>query len=308
VTQTVNTPPAAATSHGTDTTTAGSWIGVYGSQGSNVINATNGVHYPSYAIVTPAGSQPYTWPANNPTQVQALQNPSGSGRIAACWWSGTSFTVDVVLTDGQSHNLELYFLDWDANGRSEQIQLSDPNSYAVLSTQTVASFQGGVYLSYTIAGNVLITITKQAGANAVLSGLFFDPTTTPPGVVGIGNSTGGLIGAPGASTRLATDPIGTLDPPSAPRSSVSTTALLSAHDAGLLGRGISASNNLVINPIGKVDTSDSDPAALALVAEPINPNGKLVHDLAQEQVSEYAWGRRMSRRWGTGVKSQHRGR
>jgi hypothetical protein len=49
--------------------------------------------------------------------------------------------------------------------------------------------------------------------------------------------------------------------------------------------GISASNNLVINPIGTVDTSNSDPAALSLVAEPINPNGKLVHDLALEQVS-----------------------
>ena len=37
--------------------------------------------------------------------------------------------------------------------------------------------------------------------------------------------------------------------------------------------------------IGTVDTSGDDPAALSLVAEPINPNGNLVHDLALEQVS-----------------------
>ena len=57
------------------------------------------------------------------------------------------------------------------------------------------------------------------------------------------------------------------------------------HDAALLGSGISASSNPVTNQIGTVDTSDDDPAALSLVAEPINPNGKLVHDLALEQVT-----------------------
>ena len=287
VTQTVNTPPATTTFLGDDSTTQGSWIGVYGSQGYNVINATNGVAYPSYAIVTPARYEPFTWAANT-NQVQALQNPSGSGRIAACWYSGTSFTVDVELTDGLAHNLELYLLDYDTTSRTEQIQFTDADTHAVLSTQTVSSFQGGVYMNYTIAGNVLITITYTggpAGVNAVLSGLFFDPSTTTPGVVRAPSRTGGLIDATGVSTRLATDPIGTLDPPSAPRSSLSTTALLSAHDAGLLGSGISASNNLVINPIGTVDPSDNDPAALSLVAEPINPNGKLVHDLALEQVS-----------------------
>ena len=34
-----------------------------------------------------------------------------------------------------------------------------------------------------------------------------------------------------------------------------------------------------------VDLSGDDPAALSLVAEPVNPNGKRVHDLALEQVS-----------------------
>ena len=193
--------------------------------------------------------------------------------------------MDVDLTDGQAHNIELYLLDYDTTSRSEQIVFSDANTHAVLSTQTVSSFHDGVYLNYTISGNVLITITKTGGANAVLSGLFFDPTTTGPAVVRAGNSTGGLVDATGVSTRLATDPIGTLDPPSAPQSSLSTTALLSAHDAALLGSGISASSNPVTDPIGTVDPSGDDPAALSLVAEPLNPNGKLVHDLALEQVS-----------------------
>ena len=178
LTQTVN-PPATATFNGKDTTTEGSWIGVYGSQGYNVINATNGVNYPSYATVTPAGNKSYTWAASTNVP-QALQNPpSGTSRIAAGWYSSTSFTVDVDLTDGQSHNIELYLLDYDTTSRSEQIVLTDANTHAVLSTQTVSSFHDGVYMSWTISGNVLITITKTGGTNAVLSGLFFDPTTSP---------------------------------------------------------------------------------------------------------------------------------
>jgi YDG domain/Bacterial Ig-like domain (group 3)/MBG domain (YGX type) len=284
LTQTVNAPPATATYNGQDTTTEGSWIGVYGSQGYNVINATNGVHYPAYATVTPAGNTPYTWAANT-NALPALQNPSGSGRIAAAWYASTSFTVDVDLIDGLSHNLELYFLDYDTTSRSEQVVLSDANTHAVLSTQTVSSFHTGVYLSWTIAGNVLITITKQAGPNAVLSGLFFDSTTTGPAVVRAGDSIGGLLDATAVSSRPATDPIGTLDPPSAPRSSLSTTAVLSAYDAALSGSGISATSNPATDPLGTVDPSGYGPAALSLVAEPLNPNGKLVHDLALEQVS-----------------------
>jgi streptogramin lyase len=284
LTQTVNTPPATAGFNGKDTTTEGSWIGVYGSQGYNVINATNGVDYPSYATVTPGGNKSYTWSANI-NALPALRNPSGSGRIAAAWYASTSFTVDVDLTDGQAHNIELYLLDYDSTSRSEQIVFSDANSHAVLSTQTVSSFHDGVYMSWTISGNVLITITKTGGANAVLSGLFFDPTTTGPAVVRAGNSAGGLVDATAVSSRLATDPIGTLDPPSAPQSFLSTTALLSVHDAALVGSGIIASSNPVNDPIGTVDPSDNDSAALSLVSEPINPNGKLVHDLALEQVS-----------------------
>ena len=58
------------------------------------------------------------------------------------------------------------------------MQISDASTGAVLSTQTVSSFQSGVYLDYAVSGNVVITITRQAGDNAVLSGLFLDPTAT----------------------------------------------------------------------------------------------------------------------------------
>ena len=81
------------------------------------------------------------------------------------------------LTDGQTHDLELYFLDWDQQGRTEQVQISGASTGQVLSTQTVSSFQSGAYLNYAVSGNVVITITRQAGTSNVLSGLFLDPAS-----------------------------------------------------------------------------------------------------------------------------------
>ncbi len=130
--------------------------------------------------ITPTGATTYTW-ANPSTATPALEVPGGASRIAATWYASTSFTVDVDVTNGQSYNLELYVLDYNGgNARSEQIQLSNAGTGIVLSTETVSSFSNGAYLNWTISGNVLITITKTAGANAVLSGLFLDPAPTSP--------------------------------------------------------------------------------------------------------------------------------
>ena len=93
--------------------------------------------------------------------------------------TGPSFTVDVNLTDGNTHDLELYFLDWDSTSRAEQVQISNAATGAVLNTETVTSFHSGEYLEWAVSGNLLITFTTTAGANAVLSGLFLDSTSAP---------------------------------------------------------------------------------------------------------------------------------
>jgi hypothetical protein len=122
----------------------------------------------------------------------------------------------------------------------------------------MSSFSTGVYMNYTISGNVLITITKTGGANAVLSGLFFDPPPAPSAVIwGGGSSTGGLGDTTGVPTQLATDPIAVLDPPSAPQSSSATTAGLSAHGAALNSINVTRSGNgpaIVLPPAGNPTT------------------------------------------------------
>jgi Domain of unknown function (DUF4082) len=175
----VGTPPTTATASfiRQDTTTQGNWIGTYGSQGYDVIG--NASSLPSYATVTPAGQQNWTWAANS-SDPRALEDAGGSGRIAACWYSPTSFTVNVNLTDGQTHDLELYFVDWDSTTRAQQVQISNASTGAVLDTENVTSFNSGKYLNWAVSGNLLITITNTGSPNAVLSGLFLGSTPAAP--------------------------------------------------------------------------------------------------------------------------------
>ena len=173
VTLTVTAAAAAnsATYVKTDTTTQGTWKGIYGADGYAVTNdATN---YPAYAQVTMWSSNPYTWNAST-TDVRALQKAAATDRIASTWFGGT-FTIDVNLTDGLRHQLAIYALDWDGLNRSERIDVLDAASGAVLDTRTLTAFRNGQYLVWTLSGHVQLRVTLTGGENSVVSGLFFGP-------------------------------------------------------------------------------------------------------------------------------------
>jgi hypothetical protein len=163
-----------ATFLASDATTQGSWKGAYGADGSVLAGDANSP--PAYATLAFAGQSPYTW-AGSTADPRALQKsaPGSTDRIAATWYSGNQFTVDVALTDGQAHRLAIYALDWDSynGGRNEQIDILDATTGAVLSSRTLSAFQNGVYLSWTITGHVTVRVTNlNPSSNAVLSGLF----------------------------------------------------------------------------------------------------------------------------------------
>ena len=174
----VNISSTTAIFLGKDTTTQGSWIATYGFQGYDVIG--NSSSLPSYASVMPQGQSNYTWTTTS-TNPAALQNASGPYRTAAVWFSTTTFSIGVNLTDGQAHDLEVYADDYDNKGRSEQVQVVSAATGAVLDTETISSFTGGVYLDWEVTGNVIIEVSRLAGLNAVINGVFLDPPAgTPP--------------------------------------------------------------------------------------------------------------------------------
>ena len=157
----------------TNTTTQGSWKGVYGANGYNVID--DAVSYPTYVTVTPANELNYVW-ANPTSDVRGLQvAESGTNRIAATWYSATSFTIDLVFHDGLQHQLAVYCVDWDAGGtRVQTLSLLDGSTNAVLDSRNVTTFQNGQYKVWQVSGHVILKVVNMGPRNAVISGLFFN--------------------------------------------------------------------------------------------------------------------------------------
>jgi hypothetical protein len=176
VNSTFSTPSGAggsngATYNGLDTTTQGTWTSTYGADGYIIANDVSNA--PAYATVSLTGQSAWTWTASS-TDPRALQSSSGSSnRIASTYYGGPSFSINVNLTDGNTHKISLYLLDWDTTARAETITILDGSTLAVLNSQSFASFQNGQYASWNVKGNVVFQITYTAGQNAVVAGIFF---------------------------------------------------------------------------------------------------------------------------------------
>jgi RHS repeat-associated protein len=174
LTPALQSPGSSARFIKTDATTQGNWKGTYGSDGYHIIN--DSASYPAYAQVT-SGIASYTWAASA-ASVRALQKsaPGNADRIAACLHQASYFTIDVNITDGHTHRIALYSLDWDSvNQRSQRVDILDASTNTVLDSRSVSAFSDGKYLVWNISGHVVIKVTQTGVANSVLSGLFFDP-------------------------------------------------------------------------------------------------------------------------------------
>ena len=232
-----------------DLTTQGTWKGVYGSNGYNVIEDVTS--YPSYVTVTPSGESNYIW-SSSLSQTRALQKAdSTTDRIAATWYNGGSFSMNVNISDGGVHQMALYFMDWDG-GRTETVTIQDATTNNVLDTRTLTNFYNGEYLVWNLTGNVTVVFTQTGAFNAVVSGLFFDPQA-PVGMPAFSPIPGTYIPAqtvtmgtatPGASIRYTTngstpsETVGTLY--SAPITvSATTTIKAIAYESGMPDSAVS---------------------------------------------------------------------
>jgi Bacterial Ig domain len=171
---TVIAPPPRTEFPQSDDEAEGRWRGRYGSEGYLLVNyATN---LPPYAVVSPVGSTGLIWTAST-SDLRALQKPSGTDRFAAAWLSSSSnYVLDVNLSDGNAHRVELYCVDWSNQGGSQTIQAMDAGTGAVLSTQTLTNFYQGAYTIWDVIGHVQFSFSRApSSVPAFLSGVFFDP-------------------------------------------------------------------------------------------------------------------------------------
>lgn len=161
---------------GSDTKTQGNWRSVYGLDGYVV--AGRAAVLPAYAkVVTPAVT--VVWSTTDTRPVSPVDPGGAAGaRIASCWYtagsrSAGSMVFKVGLSDGLSHRVALYAMDWDSLGRTQSVTITDAATGTVLDTRNLTGFTQGVDLVWYVKGDVNISVANTPPSlNAVVSGLF----------------------------------------------------------------------------------------------------------------------------------------
>ena len=168
---------------------------MYGREGYLVVNDATSL--PTYSTVSLAGNAAWLWDAA-PVSVRALQRASGSDRIAATWYASDRLSLDVNITDGATHQVALYALDWDSAGRTERIDVIDVATGAALDSRLLGGFANGQYVVWEVRGRVRFDIVRTGAVNAVVSAVFVDQMipAAPPSVTLTAPANGATFTAP----------------------------------------------------------------------------------------------------------------
>jgi hypothetical protein len=196
-----------------DWTSSGSWRGRYGLQGGLAIPYGT-FAIPSYVQLSAYQNYPLTW-ANPTTDPRALAKTTGTDHFATAFYWTNYVHFYLRFKDTAVHQVSLYFLDFDRQGRRQKLEFFDLDTGKLLGTETIADFENGVYSTWDLRGNVRIRVTALAGPNCVLNALFFDaPAKGSASFVGSDSATSGswrgVYGSEGGSAY----PYGIINPPS----------------------------------------------------------------------------------------------
>jgi hypothetical protein len=175
----------------------GTWVGIVGHDGFDLAGwggSSDISQLPAGVSVSLTQGSRYVWaPATG--DVRALQSPDGLKREAATYYDPNEIKVGLKFTSAYTGNLRLYALDWDTTGRRETITVAGNT------TTLSGSFNGGAWVTVPIsvaAGEtVSISVSRTAGANAVLSGIFLGDAGAPPTVASASAPQGAWVGTLG---------------------------------------------------------------------------------------------------------------
>jgi subtilisin len=213
--------PSVTLSGSADTLTRGNWIGAYGSWGYH-LSRQDAVSQPNPYVLGLGGNVALReaaatiWTSPDPkNDVRAFQRPpdvTETDRFAHVYYHSGSFYVDISLFEPAL--VSMYFVDWDTTQRRQTITFTDAvDSTSQLAAESLgSSFNGGLYLSWVVAGQVTIEIKRTGQHNAVLSGIFFDPVPASqpnqPPIADFGYAMDGLTVT---FTDQSTDPDGSVE-------------------------------------------------------------------------------------------------
>ncbi|HEX2721928.1 MAG TPA: hypothetical protein VHM24_03360 [Gemmatimonadaceae bacterium] len=161
----------------TDTTTKGTWSGVYGSKGWALAKDGGNIVKPApFVSVLKLPTTPVFTFADPTADPRGLQRPPMfTDRFAATWFDSNSLQLEIEFSDFALHRVAVYFVDWETTQRVQKIELRDGSpAGAVLDSRSVSGFSGGQYLIWDLAGKVVMTVSRTGSVNAVINAVFFD--------------------------------------------------------------------------------------------------------------------------------------
>lgn len=170
-----NPPSGEAAFMGRDTSTGGDWNGKYGARGYEVFGLPGQLSEGIKVAYT--GDSLKILNADSHRKV-ALQRPDGKGRIEAIRTSTLHQIIDV--TTDRPTMVSLYVADYRNRNCQEVIDVIDCNTKRILASHLINGFDNGAYVSFNIAGNVQVRITRffydgyKDPDYPVCSGIFFD--------------------------------------------------------------------------------------------------------------------------------------
>jgi hypothetical protein len=168
-----------------DTRTLGNWKGVYGRDG-NVI-AQHSVNVPSYATFDTAGNlnlKVLDAAATDPwALLKQTYSYSPAERIESYFFTTSTMDLKVGSRDTATHQIALYFADYERLGRAIVVGVFDPVTGFEMDEQKVPSGLPA-YMVWRYTGNLIFRVASQLplgspGPTSVLSGLFWDPYGSP---------------------------------------------------------------------------------------------------------------------------------
>ena len=156
-----------------DRQTQGDYEQVYGKNGFLIVGDET-ERLPSYVKLKWTNGSMHQWAkTTDDSRGLSVFRNDGVGqkaRIAACRYDKSSLKF-VVDTGNTTQQMSMYFLDWDEKDREIEVELRAGGN---VNQKRLKNFQGGVYQSWEIQGNVEVQL-KSHGTKAVVSGIFFDP-------------------------------------------------------------------------------------------------------------------------------------
>jgi hypothetical protein len=182
------------------TASSTNWAGSFGKDGYELAGwdgQSDVGNLPNASLSLVQGSR-YVWAANT-SDTRALPSADGSTRTASTYYDYNQIQVKLSFYSAYTGNLRLYAVDWDSGARRESLAVGD---HSVIFSNKWGGFSAGQWASFPISvlagGTVTITVTREAGANAVLSGIFLGDEGPPPAIASTVAPQGNWVGAYGS--------------------------------------------------------------------------------------------------------------